>query len=577
VYQALFMCALWKEWDMRQWLSARQFFVMIYTLSKEKSAEQLHAFVLQIIVHNLSVFGNDDGTVLYDNTEKELCSAFDKFMLIPCLNYLALSKWVTQQKEFVCFSKMLQNINFKADKLRTIDEKIFEEVVTFDLCLRTTESHPNISIESYLVTLLQCCPQHTELTVQLLLNNTNKGIENQGLTRVLQLMWAKGEEDKKANIMKSLTSNILQLLLEDKKNRVYWIELLANSSMISNDKLFSKLLRDSLKNWLDGTEEKNDTSENVSFHSKVIELLSSDTFAKAKLYHQCLIESVHERDQLLLNNKKWTSEEIGKVNWELWQKILDQINNIPEVEVLDKKNVETASKNLCSSLEYCFECRSWFKQKNPMQSPLFKFFNQVLTQLIKKDNLLPIHVYEDLMQKWKDIEDIFSYCSMGSKPSLQNLEKIVNECRQFFELLRMFERIRSDYLFEHDLSDRLKELGQQNKSLRKQRFLKVKEDYKNELQLLKSYEQKMNIILERSQSVMFNEIWEKYNKQYESTKDQTPLFIFNKDFQNGSPKYQDLWWMFTKYSNGIEKCLINEMEYLFPEYDNKQRQEIANN
>ncbi|ETO10680.1 hypothetical protein RFI_26696, partial [Reticulomyxa filosa] len=519
VYQALFMCALWKEWDMRQWLSARQFFVMIYTLSKEKSAEQLHAFVLQIIVHNLSVFGNDDGTVLYDNTEKELCSAFDKFMLIPCLNYLALSKWITQQKEFLYFSQMLQNINFKADKLWTFDEKIFEETITFDLRLRTTESSPNIFIESYLVTLLQCYPRHTDLTVQLLLNNTNKGIENQILTRILQLIWTKSEGNKKKSEKESLTSHILSLLLKDKERRAYWIELLVNSN---------------------GTEEKKDAPENVSFHSKVIELLSSDTFAKAKSYHQCLMESVHERNQkLLLNNKKWTPEEIKEVKWELWQKILDQINNIPEIEVLDEKNVETASKNLCSSLEYCFECRSWFKQKNPMQSPLFKFFNQVLTQLIKKDNLLPIHVYEDLMQKWKDIEDIFSYCSMGSKPSLQNLEKIVNECRQFFELLRMFERIRSDYLFEHDLSDRLKELGQQNESLRKQRFLKVKEDYKDELQLLKSYEQKMNIILERSQSVMFNEIWEKYNKQYESTRDQTPLFIFNKVFDNVNRTWED--------------------------------------
>ncbi|ETO02967.1 hypothetical protein RFI_34443, partial [Reticulomyxa filosa] len=191
VYQALFMCALWKEWDMRQWLSARQFFVMIYTLSKEKSAEQLHAFVLQIIVHNLSVFGNDDGTVLYDNTEKELCSAFDKFMLIPCLNYLALSKWITQQKEFMCLCKMLRNIDFQADESQTIDENALKQVIVLDLRLsnNNTKSPSCVPIGNHLVTLLQCHQQYTEFIVQLLFGNTNEGIENQILTRILQLIW----------------------------------------------------------------------------------------------------------------------------------------------------------------------------------------------------------------------------------------------------------------------------------------------------------------------------------------------------------------------------------------------------
>ncbi|ETO32729.1 hypothetical protein RFI_04387, partial [Reticulomyxa filosa] len=306
VYQALFVCTLWKEWDMRQWLSAKQFFVVISTLSKEKLAKQLCLSIQEILTHNLSVFDDDNGIASRDNMEKGLCCAFDKFMLIPCFNYLALSKRMTQQKEFV------QNINFEADKLWTIDEKVLEEVIALDLRLRTAESPPDIFIENYLVILLQCCPQYTELTVQLLLDKANKNIKNQELTRILQLIWTKDEEDKK-NEKTSLTWNILHFLLKDKKKRAYWIELLANSSIISDHNLFLKLLQDSLQGWLHGTEEKKGDAKNVPFHSKVIELVSSDTFAKAKSYHQCLIESVDERSrELWLTNKKWTSEEIGK-------------------------------------------------------------------------------------------------------------------------------------------------------------------------------------------------------------------------------------------------------------------------
>ncbi|ETO11467.1 viral A-type inclusion protein, partial [Reticulomyxa filosa] len=585
---------LWKEWDMRQWLSAKQFFVVINTLSKEKPAKQLHLSIREILMHNLSIFDTDNGIALHDTIEKELCSAFDKFMLIPCLNYLALSDWITQQEEFLCFSQMLQNINFKADESQAIDGKVLEEAITFDLRLRSTESPPNISIENHVATLLQCYPQHTELTVQLLLDKTNKNIKNQELTRILQLIWTKDEGNKKK---KTLTSKMLHFLLKDKKKRAYWIELLANSSIISDHNLFLKLLQDSLQGWLHGTEEKKGDAKNVPFHSKVIELVSSDTFAKAKSFHQSLIKSVNEGYQeLWLNNKKWTSEEIRKVNWELWQQILNQIDNIPKVEDLDEKNVESASKNLCSNLDYCFECRLWFEQKNLMQPRLFTFFNQVLAQLITKDNLLPIHIYEYLVRHWKVIKDISSHFSMNVNSLLPQLEKIVNEYRQFSKLLHTFKCIRCNYLFEHDLSDRLKEFEHQSDNWKAQGFASVKEKYKDEIQLLKLYEQKMKLILKRNQSSIFQKIWEKYHKQCKSIRDQTPLFIFNKVFDDmdhtwenfkqvhstpfGSLKYKDLEWVSTKYSNdsrGIKKRLMSEMKYLFPKYKEKRQQEIANN
>ncbi|ETO04702.1 hypothetical protein RFI_32694 [Reticulomyxa filosa] len=557
-------------------------------------------------MHNLSVFDNDDGTVLDDNTEKEPCSAFDKFMLIPCFNYLALSEWITQQEEFLCFSQMLQNTDLETDNSQKIDEKLLEDVITLDLRLRRNmKSSPNISIENYLITLLQCYDQYTKLIVQLLLDNMNKEIENQGLTRMLRSMWTvslfvqciymKVKRNKKMNKKKSLTSNILQLLLKDKEKRVYWIELLANSSKISDHEVFSKALQDSFKGWLrDNEEEEKDASEKILFHSKVIELVSSNSFANAKLYHPYLMERVEKgHNELSMNNKKWKSNEIeiySNVNWELWPLILKHINNIPKIEDLNEENMESASK----SLDYCFECRLWFEQENPMQARLSALFNRVLTQLVTNCRLLSIRVYKYLIQHRKDIENVSSHCSIDVRLS-QRLDEIVNEYRQFSELINMFKRIHSDYLLEYDLPDQLK-IFKQSDTWETQVFLRVKENYRDEIQLLNLYEQKMKTILERSQSLMFNEIWKKCNTQCTTIRDKQPLFIFNKVFNDtnhalenfkqvhnipfGSLKYRDLELVYTDYSNnpnGIKTFLIDEMKHLFPEYEDEQRQEIANN
>ncbi|ETO04331.1 viral A-type inclusion protein [Reticulomyxa filosa] len=531
------------KWDMKQHLSAKRFFVVINTLFKEKPAEQLHLSIQEILMHNLSAFDNDDGIALYDNMEKA-CSAFDKFMLIPCFNYLALSK-VAQQNEFKYFSKMLQNIDFETDEPQTIDEKVLKEVITLDLRLsNNTKSSPCISIGSYLITLLQCY-QHTEFIVQLLLDNINERIENQMLTRVLQLIWKvlfslfKSEGNKKTSEKDSLTNYILQLLLKDKKKRAYWIELLANSSRISDDKLFSKLLRDSLKNWLGGEEDEENVSENVSLHSKVIELMSSDAFAKAKPFHSYLIESVNDKyKELRLNNKKWTSEEINicaKVNWELWPQVIKNINNIPDIEDLHEKNV---SDRLRLSLGYCFECQLWFEQENIMQTKLTTFFGKVLTKLVTNHKLLSIHVYKYLVEHRKKIEDISSHCSKDLKSSLQRLDEITNDYTQSSELVHMFRRIQ-DYLFEHDLSDRLKELGQQSDDWEAQIFVNMKESYKNELQLLKLYQQKMKNILQREESLMFQKMWKHFNLQYKLCQYQKPFSIFDKVFNNVKDTWKD--------------------------------------
>ncbi|ETO00251.1 superfamily I DNA helicase, partial [Reticulomyxa filosa] len=417
--------------------------------------------------------------------------------------------------------------------------------------------------------------------------------------------------NEKTNEKQILTSNILQLLLKNKKNRVFWIELLADSSMISNHSVFSKALQSSLIKWLRNKEEERDASQDVPFHSKVIELVSSDTFAKARLYHPRLKESVNERhDELSMNNKKWTLEEIGicaTVNWELWPQIFNNINNIPKIGDLDEKKEEPVSDKLCSNLSYCFECRLWFERENSMQMELSTFFSKVLTQLVTNDSLLSINIHKYLMQHQNEIKDISSHCSMDLKSSLQKLEEIVNEYQQFFELLRIFKSIHSDYLLEHDLPDRVKEFEQQSDSWEAQVFVNVKDNYKDEIQLLQSCEEKMKIILERSQSLMFQKMWKKCNTQCKSIMNQKPFSIFNKTFDN----MNHTWECFKQVCNHfffffiylLEKkkkkkrklslfnlfCVSsgwmcrafkmdhsNEMKHLFPEYKDEQRQEIAN-
>ncbi|ETO07995.1 hypothetical protein RFI_29395, partial [Reticulomyxa filosa] len=137
----------------------------------------------------------------------------------------------------------------------------------------------------------------------------------------------------------------------------------------------------------------------------------------------------------------------------------------------------------------------------------------------------------------------------------------------------------------------------------------------NELQQLKSCQQKMEIILERKKSAMFQNIWGHFHSQYKSIQSQKSLSIFDKIFdnmshvwknfkqvcsvslflkknlkrkgekhpianlQNQTLKYQDLEWVFTEHSNdteGIIKRLMNEMQYLFQDYNDEQRQKIVN-
>ncbi|ETO32918.1 viral A-type inclusion protein, partial [Reticulomyxa filosa] len=657
VYQALFVCTLWKEWDMKQYLSVKQLLVAIKILAKEKLPP---LSVVEVLEHNLSIFDTTNAPVSQKIEKRSRCTPFEKLMLIPCFNYLVL----IGHKE-LSFSQSVQKIDFGSGEKCSINEMTLKEVLILDLHLRrNNQSSPKIHIEKHLINLLQYNLYLADAVVKLLLDNTNfdtttktnlwerlwnfekcwpifqssyelrfhkwdtliaemqqvnkqqkkKGVsfcmnrwkdkasiistielfcdnnkvENQGLVRIA--------DNENMNERLTLTNKILQLFLKDKENRTFWITLLATSDTISTHNNFLKSLQDSLNDWLYERGDENKVIERIPLHSKVLELVSSNTFENAKLYHRYLIEIANENyRELWLSNKKWTSEEINicaKVKWELWPQVIKNIDNIPDIEGLDEKNMESINSRVCSNLDYCFDCQLWFKQENPMQTKLFTFFSQVLTELVANRKLLSINAHKYLMKHRKDIENISSNCSMDLQSLLQTMDEIMNDYNQFSKLIHTFRQMQ-DYLFKNDLSDRLKELGQQNDNWEAQGFANVKENYKDELQLLKLYQQKMEIILERKKSVMFQKIWRHFHPQYESIQSQKPLSIFDKIFdnmshvwenfkqnlQNQTLKYQDLEWVFTEHSNdtdGIIKCLMNEMQYLFQDYNDEQRQKIVN-
>ncbi|ETO18534.1 hypothetical protein RFI_18732, partial [Reticulomyxa filosa] len=693
----------------------KQLLVAVNILAKEKPP---HFSVFEVLKHNLGVFDTINASVSHNSKNKSRCTPFEKFMIIPCFNFLTLTKQGSGHKELPsCWS--IQNIDFGSEEKHSIDEATLAKVLILDLHLRkNNEFSPAIRIEKHLINLLYFNNQFIDFIVELLLDNTkfdkttktnlweylwsfekcwsifwslyelhfnkwdtfigkiqecvenftniskklfkgftsndfisrvmespsnvhqfflfvkrqssmyvfhcskqkkslcvylsffftiklfcdNNEMEGQGLIVMLELLRTRIADNEDTNEKITLTNNILRLLLRDKENRLLWITLLANSHSISTPDVFSKSLQESFKKWLNDKNEEEEEEEEegfferVSFHSKVLELVSSDTFANAKLYHQYLIESVNDKyNELWLNNKKWTSEEINmcaKVNWELWPQVIKNIDNIPKIEDLDKKDVESVSEKLCSSLDYCFGCRLWFEYKSPMQTKLSTFFGKVLTKLGTSYKLLSIHIHKYLIQHRKVIEDIFSHCPKDLKSSLQTLDKITNDYTQFSELIDLFKEIQ-DYLFEHDLSDRLKELKQQSDDWEAQGFIRVKESYKDELQLLKLYEQKMKEISERKESSMFQKMWEHFNSQYKSSQHQTSFSIFDKVFddtksmwknfkqnlQNQTLKYQDLVWVFGGNPNdtdGIIKNLTGDMQYLFKEYNSEQRQAIVN-
>ncbi|ETO00252.1 hypothetical protein RFI_37196 [Reticulomyxa filosa] len=158
---------------MKQWLSVKQLFVAINILAKAKPTEPLHLSVFEILEYNFGIFDTTNAPASHKTERKSRCTSFEKFMLVPCFNYLSLVIQRIGYQQYLPFSQVFQNIDFGSDKLHSIDNTILEEVLILDLHLRKkNEFPPKISIEKHLINLLQSYPQFADVTVQLLLDNT---------------------------------------------------------------------------------------------------------------------------------------------------------------------------------------------------------------------------------------------------------------------------------------------------------------------------------------------------------------------------------------------------------------------
>ncbi|ETO00904.1 hypothetical protein RFI_36536, partial [Reticulomyxa filosa] len=419
-------------------------------------------------------------------------------------------------------------------------------------------------------------------------------IEGEGLAVMVKLIWA----DTSANVSNesvSLTARILEQLFKNETNRKYLIELLANPDINPVNPVL-QILQSSFKDWLNVREEEY-LDDKQPFHSKVIELLCSSTFQKAKLYHSNFMEILDDRyHELRMDNDKWTDDQIKMIQdcadkkSELFEKVICTMEkDFPKVEKLNEENVEPESEKLCLNLDYCFKCRLWFKQDNPMQKSLFTFFNKLLTNLTN-ENLLPIHVYKYLATHLNKIKEL-SYLTKSTE-LIKKLEEMVNKYQQFSKLIGTFKQVYNDFLIEDDLSLRLKELKKESNNWKMQKFVETKNRYAQELQILEEQEKCMEIVLAQRDSSIFRKIWER-KKTEQSVTNQQSFFIFNRmfqdsnkkwedfkqDLQNGTIKYKDLEWMSIARSNEtdhIMECLENEMKYLFPRLSDEERQSIVN-
>ncbi|ETO26520.1 hypothetical protein RFI_10618, partial [Reticulomyxa filosa] len=161
IYQTLFMGKVWSELKVEQWLSSKQLFVIVKILAKDK----LNSVVMQSISDSLRCFAlknSKDGT------------PFDKFRLIPCVNYLELSKWIIDKPYFIkSFEPLFQKIKFQNSEVQPIDANDLIEVLTFGLELREDKTFiPTHWMEDHLIGLLQNHNHLVESTLQLLFDNT---------------------------------------------------------------------------------------------------------------------------------------------------------------------------------------------------------------------------------------------------------------------------------------------------------------------------------------------------------------------------------------------------------------------
>ncbi|ETO00321.1 hypothetical protein RFI_37125 [Reticulomyxa filosa] len=577
---------LYKEWE----LSSKQLFIIVRTLAKDKAATQFHSLVIQNIESNLNSFVLRDARygiscalidklrlISYVNylvlsnqliERQQLITSFKEFFQgfvfqsneVQFINENELTAILTfdltlrKNKTFrpiIWIEDYLIKLLLHSNQQLLLNHSNYDKTAESNLWRRLWEHNEYWSLfqslyevqfeawNTFIAKMQQCVGNFVEIVNKLLqgfqstewkdkrsiiqtIDTFYNEVEGQGLVLMVQTYMyfffqlncthnffdikdASANDENEALIVR-----ILDQFLQNETNRLHWIRLLVDS-------MLSELFQKNFKDWLN-----EDKKEGQPFHSKVIELLSSPTFQNARLYlyYSIFMEALDKR----YRNDKWTDDQIKRIQdfedqkSELFEKVICIMKkDIPQVEELNEENVELESKKLCSNLDYCLKCELWFKQNNPMQKSLFTFLDNVLTNLTKNEKLLPIHVYEYLVTHLNKIKEVFSHLTklVGM---IQRLEEMVKEYRQFSKLINMYKQIRNVFSIE--------DLPVQLKNREVQEFVKTRNCYNQEIELLKEHEQSMNIMID-----IFLEIWKKYNSK--------PLFIFGRIFQDSNQKWED--------------------------------------
>ncbi|ETO11403.1 hypothetical protein RFI_25973 [Reticulomyxa filosa] len=189
-YRALFGCSVGKEVNNGKWLSAKQLFAIVNLIAKGQSSEKLLPAVIDPLLHNLISF--DDTT--HNGRNKAMCSALDKFMLIPCFNYLGFPDSLLKKQFPRFFESFLQTINEKIEQPLQINEKDFIQVLITDLKLRKNpEFFPKVRIENYLLDFLWRNGKHTNLTKEVTDVLLNSNHYDKKKTNPWTLLWGLGK------------------------------------------------------------------------------------------------------------------------------------------------------------------------------------------------------------------------------------------------------------------------------------------------------------------------------------------------------------------------------------------------
>ncbi|ETO33053.1 hypothetical protein RFI_04055, partial [Reticulomyxa filosa] len=148
-----------------KWLSVKQLFVAVNRIAKDQHPDKLSSPVLDILLHNLTSFDDTNSFAVYGGKKRAPCSTLDKFMLIPCLNYLAFPKSSLKHNTPRFFERFLRTIIVQANDVLEMNEKDLTKALITDLQLRKNFAFsPMVRIENHLLEFLWCDNKSKSLT-----------------------------------------------------------------------------------------------------------------------------------------------------------------------------------------------------------------------------------------------------------------------------------------------------------------------------------------------------------------------------------------------------------------------------